>query len=244
MRLFYSLYTGLVLLLVPCLGQSQQVPSNTTRIVALPDVNITASTSRLVVASGRADTKSWHLTAPGGATAVRFLAPQAQYHELRLVRLHVRDVKHLREGRVQIRIASTTAAGTPTDDNLLPDKLVLSTADLRRASKHTTLQWPTAHLLVPTGGFFIVVECLGQSDDEYTSRILPQEKGSQLQYEIRRRTHPNAPARIAEAHGFPVLRATQPDPSAAESWYRDTVTHEWRRNQAGHATILVEAVFE
>ncbi|TGD83177.1 hypothetical protein [Hymenobacter wooponensis] len=232
------LLTGLALL-VAHIGYAQVAP-----IVALPDVKVSNQSSHLVVASGRGDRKNWHLTAPGGATAVRFLAPREKYHELRQIRLHLRHTNQLREGQLQIRIASVATTGIPANDNLLPVSLLLSTADLRRARNHLTLEWPTAHLVVPTGGFFIVIECLGQSADEYASRLLPPETDGKLRIEISHRTQPNTSTRIADASGFPVLQATQPDSSAAESWYRDTATQQWRRNRVGQSGILLDAVFE
>jgi hypothetical protein len=175
---------------------------------------------------------------------VRFLAPRAQFHELRQVRLYLQHANQLREGQVQVRVASVASTGGPADDNLLPAPVVLTTADLLRARKHLTLEWPSTQLLVPNQGFFIVVEGLGQSSDEYVSRLVPPEKHQAARYEIRRRSQPKTPVRVAEALGFPRLKGTKPDPSAAESWYRDTVTQEWRRSRVGQSVILVEAVFE
>ncbi|TGE07785.1 hypothetical protein [Hymenobacter fodinae] len=236
------LLTGLALIFAR-VGYSQAEP-NLAPIMVLPDVEIHDRINRLVVASGREERKRWHLMAPGGATAVRFHAPRAQYHELRQLRLHLHHVGHLREGQLQIRVASVSATGAPSDNNLLPDDVLLTTTDLRRANRHLTLEWPTAHLLVPAGGFFIVIECLGQSTDEYSSRLLPPGKDGILRYEISHQAHPQSPTRLAEARNFPALQTAQLNPSTAESWYRDTVTQEWRRNHPGQAVILVEAVFE
>lgn len=71
-------FTGLALLLVTRLGHSQQLPDSTARIVALPDVEIKNTSSRLVVASGLEDNNTNHIIGPGGGNAVRFLAPRSQ----------------------------------------------------------------------------------------------------------------------------------------------------------------------
>jgi hypothetical protein len=241
---YLSLLSGLAAILFARLGHSQQLPDTTARIVALPDVTINSTASRLVVATGLEGNNTNHLIAPGGGNALRFLAPH-QYHELRQVRLHLLHANKLREGQIQVRVASVSVTGGPADDNLLPSSVVLTTADLLRARKYITLQWPTAQLVVPKQGLFIVIEGLGQSADEYVSRVLMSEKRHEaLRYEIRRRSQPETPARLAEALDFPKLKSTKPDPSAAESWYRDTVTREWRRSRIGQSVILVEAVFE
>jgi hypothetical protein len=242
---FFCFLTGLALLLLARLGHSQQLPDSTTRIVALPDVKIESSSSRLVAVSGLEDNNTNHLIAPGGGYAVRFLAPRAQYHELRQVRLHLQHANKLREGQIKVRVALVTANGSPGEDDLLLAPVILTTADLLRARKHLTLGWPTVQLLVPERGFFIMVESLGQSGDEYVSQQLPREKNNETtRYEIRRRSQAEAPGRIADALGFPRLKGTKPDPQAAESWHKDTVTREWRRSRPGRSVILIEAVFE
>lgn len=161
------------------------------------------------------------------------------------MRLHLQHANKLREGQIQVRVASVAANGGPAADNLLPTPALLTTADLLRARHHLTLQWPTAQLVVPAQGFFIVVEGIGQSADEYVSRlVMPENRSEATRFEIRHRSQAKNPGRLAEAMRFPRLKGTKPDPTAAESWYRDTVTQEWRRSRVGQSVLLVEAVFE
>lgn len=237
---FYSAVS--VFLLLGRTGCAQSVPADTARVIALPDIAVTGSALRLVVASGTEDNKQAHSIGPGGGNAIRFLAAQGGYHQLRQVRLHLRQASELPGNKIQVRVASVTDAGNPADDNLLPASVLLQTSTLQKARRTITLQWPLDAVPVPERGFFIVVEGLGETADEYVSGLREEKK--HLYYTIARRSQPGTVIRTVEAGKLPRLKGTVPAAKEIDSWHRDTVTQQWRPDRAGSSVLLVEAVFE
>lgn len=239
---FSHLLTSLAFLWAAYPGYSQQLSDSTVRVIALPDVQITSGMQRLVVASGTEDNKHAHIIGPGGGNAIRFLAAQAGYHQLRQVRLHIRRGSELPANKIRVRVASVTDAGSPADDNLLPASVLLLPADLQGARCTITLQWPMNAVTVPERGFFIVVEGLSETADEYVSGVIEEQK--QVYYKISRRSEPGTVVRTIDAFKLPRLKGTRPNPKQINSWHRDTLTQQWRPDRAGSSVLLVEAVFE
>lgn len=239
-RRFYSAVC--LFLLIAYASYSQSAPADTARIVALPDVPIIGSTSRLVVASGSEDHKQAHIIGPGGGSAIHFLAAQAGYHQLRQIRLHLQHASELPDSKIQVRVASVMNDGSPADDNLLPASVLLQPTDLRRAQRTITLQWPLNAVPVPERGFFIVVEGLGGTADEYISGVMDEKK--HVYYKISRRSQPGVTVRTIDVFKLPRLKGTRPDSTKIDSWHRDTLTQQWRQDGAGKSVLLVEAVFE
>ncbi len=242
-------YSSVLFLLLCFLSQNnaiaQTTPSSATdsaRVIALPDVQIAGSSQQLVVASGTEDNKHAHIIGPGGGNAIRFLATQEGDHQLRQVRLHLRHASELPANKIQVRVASVTDAGNPADDNLLPTSVLLQTSDLQKARRTITLQWPLNAVPVPERGFFIVVEGLGETADEYVSGVIEEHK--HVYYKISRRSQPGTVVRTIDAFKLPRLKGTRPDPKQISSWHRDTLTRQWRPDRAGSSVLLVEAVFE
>ncbi|MBX0292299.1 hypothetical protein K3G63_17760 [Hymenobacter sp. HSC-4F20] len=242
-------YSSAVFLLLCFLSRSNAIAQITpnsakdsARVIALPDVQIAGISQQLVVASGTEDNKHAHIVGPGGGNAIRFLAAQAGYHQLRQVRLHVRHASELPANKIHVRVASVTDAGSPADDNLLPASVLLLPADLRAARRTITLQWPMDAVPVPERGFFIVVEGLGETTDEYVSGMLDEQKHAY--YKISRRSQPGTVVRTIDAFKLPRLKGTKPDSTKIDSWHRDTLTQEWRQDRAGKSVLLVEAIFE
>ncbi|RSK32505.1 hypothetical protein [Hymenobacter metallilatus] len=216
---------------------------NTT--IVLSDINVQGYYGQLVVASGIEKNNTWHSQAPGGGYAVRFQSPQAGYHKLRQIRVHLYQPSRIREGQLRVRVASVTAAKGPASDNLLPEPVLLTTKILRASRKHLTIQWPTAQLLVPDQGFFIVIEGIGNYPDEYVSGLEPQMgKPAAPRYQLRRRIDSSHTLRTAPITDFPILKGTQVDTKTAESWYLDAVTQEWHYKPSESSVVLLEAIFE
>ena len=230
-----------------CLNISAQSLNNTPdtiRVIALADVEVTSSSSHLAVSSGTEDNNTFHIISPGGGYAVRFFAPKSNFHELRQVRLHFHKTSKIKEGRIRIRLTSTAAGGSPSNDTLLAPILV-NTLDLQRAQHHLTLQWSAQQLVVPERGFFIVVEGVGQTEDEFVSGIQVLEGSKRpLQYKISNRNQLGSVVRTTNADNFPKIKGTKPKSDSAESWYRDSVTQQWHLSSAGRSVLLVEALFE
>lgn len=69
---------------------------------------------------------------------------------------------------------------------------------------------------MPERGFFIVIEGLGETADEFVSGVQTVAKSkTTLLYNISRRAQPGVVIRTAEADGFPQLKGTKPDPTSA-----------------------------
>lgn len=239
-RCFY--FAVILLSLLSHTSFAQSAPPDTVRVVALPDVPIISGTLKLVVASGKEDHNQAHIISPGGGSAIRFLAAQAGDYQLRQVRLHLRYASELPANKIQVRVASVTDAGSPADDNLLPASVLLLPSKLRQAKRTMTLQWPMNAVTVPERGFFIVVEGLGETADEYVSGIVNEKK--HVYYKISRRNQPETVVRTIDAFKLPRLKGTIPEAKEIDSWHRDTVTQQWRPDHAGKSVILVEAIFE
>ena len=225
-------------------AQSINSKPDSIKVIALPDVEVTSSSRYLSVSSGTENNHTSHIISPGGGKAIRFLAPKSDYHELSRVRLQLGNHSKLKEGQIQVRLASVADDGSPSGDTLLPS-ILLSTADLRRAQRHITLQWPQQHFYVPIRGFFVVVEGIGRTSDEYVSglHIAEGSKNPPL-YKMSSRTQPGTVIRLVDADNFPTLKGTKPDANNAEFWERDTVTRQWRVKTPGTSVLLMEAFFE
>ncbi len=225
-------------------AQSGQRPDS-VRVVVLRDVAVNDKIARLVVASGKSQRNYFHILSPGGAHAVRFWAPRGGYHQLReiLVRLH--NPGDIVEGQLRVRVASVAADGSPADDNLLPSVVTLTTCTLQQARRHLTLTWPTNRVVVPAGGFFLVIEGLGSFPDEYVSKFIPPSGPKQpAQYEISRHSQPEANPRLVSIMDFPDLGGGSPMTAAGENWHRDAKTQAWRSSSGQKSVVFIEAVFE
>lgn len=225
-------------------AQSLNSKPDSIKVIALPDVEVTNSSSYLSVSSGTENNRTSHIISPGGGQAIRFLAPKSNYHILSWVRLQLGNHSKLKEGQIRVRLASVADDGSPAGDTLLPS-ILLSTTDLRRAQRHITLQWPQQHFYVPIRGFFVIIEGVGHTSDEYVSglHITEGSKKPPL-YKMSSRTQPGTVIRLVDAENFPTLKGTKPDTNNAECWERDTVTQQWRVNIPGNSVLLVEAFFE
>jgi hypothetical protein len=201
--------------------------------------------TRLVVASGEKKRSTFHELAPGGGNAVRFEAPRGGYHVLRSVRVHLAATSMLREGALRVRATSVAANGGPATDDLLPVPVVLTTSTLQHSRKNLLITWLTNQLQVPEKGFFIVLEGVGSTPDEYVSKLILAPDPKQLaHYELRRRNRPTTTPRLAAIHDFPALMGAEPTATGAESWHRDTATQEWRPSRGAKLVVFLEAVFE
>jgi hypothetical protein len=238
------LLAALSLLTQPLAAQLPTRPDS-VRIVVLSDVAVGDKITRLVVASGEKKRSTFHELAPGGGNAVRFGAPRGGYHVLSSVRVYLAASHTLKEGALRVRAASVAANGGPADDDLLPTPVVLTTANLQHSHKNLVINWPANRVQVPETGFFLVLEGLGSTPDEYVSKVvLPTNPKQPAHYELRRRSQPDSTLRLAEVHAFPMLMGAEPDATGAESWYRDTVTQEWRPSRGAKLVVFLEAVFE
>jgi hypothetical protein len=176
---------------------------------------------------------------------VRFAAPRGGYHLLSSVRVHLLSTSLIKAGALRVRAASVAATGGPADDDLLPTPVVLTTATLQSSRKNLLISWPTNRVQVPENGFFLVVECQGSTPDEYVSKLIPAPNANQLpHYELRRRNQPAGTPRLASISDFLTLMGAEPAATGAESWYRDTVTQQWRTSRTAKSVVFLEAVFE
>jgi len=214
------------------------------RTITLSNVEVTASAKQLTVVSGTAKDNSWQIVSPGGQHAIRFFAPRPEFHSLRSLTFYLRNPRTIQEGNLRVRIASPTESGEPAENDLLPTPLILTTDQLRSADKALTLEWTATALIVPPDGFFIVLEYVGNYPDEFLADVIIRTKRSIPQYVIRRRSRPDTEFRLVNSEHFPIIKNIIGDRNSAESWYRDTVTRQWRRERDGGTVLLVKAIFK
>ncbi|RTQ50794.1 hypothetical protein EJV47_09235 [Hymenobacter gummosus] len=222
-----------------------QIRSDSARVIVLPDVAIQDRIERLSVSSGTEDRRTWHVVAPGSGCAVRFQHPRAGYHELRQLRLYLDAPGFIKDGGLRVRVASVTASGQPAADNLLPQPVVLDTRALRRSRRVLTLHWPDYHLTVPSEGFFLIIEGVGQQPDEVIGGKLPPTRHHRLGfYEIKRVGNSAETLRVVDVDWFPKLRGADYTGDGADVWWRNTKTGEWGAAKIGNPIPMLEAVFE
>lgn len=226
------------------LSAQTSVTIDSIRIINLPDARVESSASDILVSSGEIRNNSWHIIAPGGGYAILFSAPKADYHSLRSLTIHLKDPKKIKQGNIQVRIASINKDGSPSEDDALPVKILLKYIDLQKSSQFISFEWPEAKLLVPDKGFFIVIEGVGETKDEYVSEVVPGKKRGNFQYKIQRRQNHILGSRTVNPDELPTLKGGNVTNNSFESWYRDTVTQQWKRHQLGKSTIVVEALFK
>lgn len=215
------------------------------RIIVLPDVEINSSSSQLVVCSGIEKNNICHVSGPGGGYAVRFRQPVAGYHELQKIRLQLHQPKNTKEGQIRIRVASVNTNGEPGNDNMLPQEVILTTKMLCESKRNLTVMWPESHVVSPEKGFFIVVEGIGKSSNEYISSVAaPNDKGIS-QYVLSGTINGSTFTRQVPITYFPTLKGiNSSNDNDIESWYKDTVTKGWKRSKKGASVVYIEALFE
>ncbi len=239
----------LTLAALPHLVAAQAAPPrpDSARVVVLPDAIISDKITRLVVATGNLKRNASHGIMPGGGFAVLFGAPRRGYHMLSSIRVHLDAPGSIREGQLRVRVASMAPGGGPDPGDLLPTPLVLTTETLQHARKNLLLSWPDSRILVPEGGFFLVVEGLSNQPDEYVSGVRSPTTSREIpRYELSRRDQPTAPLRVVAFRDLPVLLGAVPAATGAEGWHKDAATQQWRRDRdyAGRSVVFLEAVFE
>jgi hypothetical protein len=148
-------------------------------------------------------------------------------------------------GQIRIRLASVTTAGVPAEDDLAPKQLILTESELQAATQPLLFTWPAKSVLVPSTGFFIVLEGLGNVPDEYTtnSPATAQLICSDC-YTIGRRTEPTAPLRLLPAASIPKILAAKPLSLPVNYWMRGGHLPVWQPFFNSREVPLLEVLFE
>ncbi len=241
MKCFLNLVLFCLLFSTLTVAQNTKNHTDSDKVIMLSDVKVSGRIDRLLLTSGKKDNRS-HIMGPGGGFAFRFVAPLSELHSLTQIRLHLSKPAKIEEGQLSIRIASITPNDRPADDNLLPAPLIIKTETLQRTKQSLTLSWPTNAVIVPSNGFFIVVECLGRTADEFVSAAASSKKIGPY-YEIKSDRTATASVRQVSIKHLPSVAIATPTLGTTTWYYKDTVTQEWR-NQNKDYVIFLEAEFK
>lgn len=217
---------------------------DSTKTIILPDVEIRGYPEQIVLFSGVEHRNHGYYLGPGGGNALYYKKALVNHRNLSQIRLHLVNPKSIREGNLSIRIASVTATGDPAADNLLAEPIIISNERLRHSKKSFLLRLPAPGIAMPETGFFIVLECIGNSSTEYVSALAPgKSKSAAPVYIISANENPQAPTRQVPMHYFPALAGAKPtDASSIVEYYQDTVTKKWQRSK--NSIIFLEASFK
>ena len=202
---------------------------------------------QVVAPSGKLKRHFLLAASPGASYALYFQVPAAKGPlTLTGIWLHLQTFgRDTARGSVRVRVASVTATGAPAEDDLLPTSIVLTTSVLQVLDKPVLLNWPTKRVSLPAAGFFIVVEGLGNTPDEYTTNSPATAKSICSDcYTIGRRNEPNAPLRLLAARSVPKLLVAKPAISPFNYWIRGGHLPIWQAFASSKEVPLLEAVFE
>ena len=248
--------------------------------VALTEVAVRATPRQMTLrapgeAKGLHDALAMSLT-PTSRLAVWHPNPDsARTYRIRAVRVRLgsrmpenmtdlaRQRRRFLAGRLALRLSPATAAGAPTDRNLLATPLLLTPEESARHA-HGWVRFDVAdqRLTVPAGGLFVVAEGLTSGDDEqfvnHRSLVRPADGKTPLEdlSPTNRRANGKGttvflyeeiqPAgggasRLISSHHFPaVAHRTVSTPGECRTWRWskwDGRQHSWKSVAAQHAEI-------
>ena len=182
---------------------------------------------------------------PGHSYAVRFAAPRAGYHRLNSFMFFLDNPARIKEGQLRIRAASVATDGSPANDNLLPSFVTITTADLQQVHRNFQVRWPTSQMVVPDGGFFLVIDSQFSDSTSYISGSAPSPTPHQFpRYVIRQRGQPTTATRLVDMENFPALRRAEASESGVEGWQKLIGQTQWRRAEPNEPIVYVEAFFD
>ncbi len=202
--------------------------------------------NQLAKPSGKLRRGFFWAASPGASYALHFYAPVDGQRVLTGVRVYLQAFgRDTARGKIRVRLASVTDTGAPADDDLAPTQLVLTEPVLQAATKPLLLTWASKSVPVPNKGFFIVLEGLGNTPDEYTTDS-PATAHSICAdcYTIGQRNAPNAPLRILPASSVPKILAAKPSALPVNYWMRGGHLATWQPFPTSKEVPLVEVLFE
>jgi len=204
------------------------------------------SSQRVTVLSGRCQKGySWAL-APGDSYALKFLPPVTGQQALYSVRLYLEPFgRHVAQGQVRVRIVGVAADGSPANDAslLLPRLLTTQTLQVLN-DQPLTLAWPTAHLLVPSNGLFVVLEGVGEYPDDYIITSPRVVLAGKSYSHVGRRSQPDAVPRLLSTWSIPSITGAQRTNPQPEFWMRGGDLPGWRSFPEQKRLPLIEVCFE
>ena len=203
---------------------------------------LAADSNQFVLVSGKLKPNfSWELS-PGGSYALKFTPPVASQHRLSGIRLHFQPFgRHKAQGRVRIRVVQVAVDGSPADDYPLLPPALITEQTLQELKQPLALTFPT--ILVPTTGFFVVLEGVGEAPDEYvitSPHLVLAGPGNCL---IGRRSQPDAPPRQLSTWSIPGIQGAKRTDSLLEFWMRGGDLPGWRSFPESKRVPLVEVGF-
>lgn len=185
----------------------------------------------------------WSLP-PGDGYALQFAPPVGQ-HQLVSIRLHFQAFgQRVAQGQVRVRLASVAATGAPAEDNLLAQPMLISEYTLQTLDQPLVLTWPTERIMVPSAGFFLILEGVGQAPDEYvmhSPRVVLAGAGNN---HIGRRSQPAATPRLLSTWSIPALLGAKVAGTPIGLWAKGGEAVEWRAYPASKQLPLLEVGFK
>jgi len=236
-RLRYCFY----LWLLTCAGAAAQAGTSARgQLTPLP-----ADTSRqIVLASGKLRPATFWELPPGNGYALRFTAPPGSQRQLTSIRLHFASFgERIARGQVRLRVATVAADGSPANDNLLAKEVLISEQTLQHLDQPLALTWPAERVVVPSGGFFIVLEGVGNAADEYvikSPRVVLAGAGNSA---IGRRSQPNATPRLLSTWSIPHLFSAKLTTVPIGFWGHEGEAPEWQSFSPAKQVPMLEVGF-
>ncbi len=198
-----------------------------------------------MLATGKLKSSSFWALPPGDGYALRFAAPATSQHQLTSLRLHFGYFgSRLAKGRVRLRLARVAANGHPAEDSLLAREVLISEQTLQYLDKPLVLTWPNERIVVPASGFFVILEGLGDTADEYviqSPRVVLAGAGNS---HIGRRSQPGVTTRLLSTWSIPELSGAKPTGNQVELWAHGGDTPEWKSFPLSKQLPMLEVGFK
>lgn len=233
--------------LLTCAGvatQAQPGPQTGSGPRSQPTTSLADTSRQIMLASGKLKSSTFWELPPGNGYALRFTAPPGSQRQLTSVRLHFGSFgERIAKGQVRLRLATVAADGSPANDNLLSKEVLISEQTLQHLDQPLALTWPAERIIVPTGGFFIVLEGVGNAADEYvikSPRVVLAGAGNSA---IGRRSQPNATPRPLSTWSIPHLFSAKLTTVPVAFWGHEGEAPEWQSFSPAKQVPMLEVGF-
>lgn len=230
----FSLICGII-----SVAKAQIGPATATTVVA--DKN----SKQALVSSGKLRRNFYFSVAPGASYALRFTPSDGQ-QSLTSLHLHFKPFgRDTAKVPVRVRIANVTATGSPADNDLLPTPVLLANPTLQELRQPLVLMWATGQVHVPANGFFVVIEGVGSTPDEYVAGLSrPWAYSYNGYYQLAHRQQPDAPLRLLNRLSIPMLLSAKPTTLPTSLWTRGGDQPDWQPDLNYKQVPLLEIGFE
>lgn len=188
----------------------------------------------------------YYALTPGTGYALQVL-PAAGQQYLRELRLPLRPFERRDTAQVpvRVRLAPASPDGTPADEDLLPVPMIISTLALQQLTyQGLVLTWPPGQVAVPGTGFFVVLEGLSATPDEYVAGLVRSRQLGGMAYQLARRQQPAAAPRLLSHQSVALLQSGKATAHADAFWLRGDLKPGWHLAQPGSYVPLLKLGLE